>query len=246
MGETPIPPLEAEPSLAPPAAVGVSWRPFMKLFGHDTSPYVRRVRVLLAELGVPFERDVHGWQDAVEEMLRRNPLMRVPVLVDEARGDQMLVDSKLMAAYLYEHSAAAPAAPAGHVPLQPTLFREGRRYDDENVLLVVDGALDSAINVFLMERDGVLPAASSYLERQQHRVERCLIWLERAYDGRTTLGDGVVSFTDLSVVCALDWMTFRKRYDVTRHPALCGVAERHRDRPSLAATHPSQAVHVLK
>ena len=41
----------------------------LKLFGHDASPYVRRVRVVLAELRIPFERDTHGWQDPVAELL---------------------------------------------------------------------------------------------------------------------------------------------------------------------------------
>jgi glutathione S-transferase len=173
--------------------------------------------------------------------------MRVPVLVDEGRGEQTLVDSKLMAVYAYEHAPSPrPAAPAGHPPFQATLFREGHRYDDENVLLVIDGALDSAINLFLMERDGVLPSASSYLGRQQQRVERCLIWLESAYAGRTTLGEGVFSFTDVALVCALDWLAFRKRYDVARHPGLVRVAEHHAARPSLAETHPTKAVHTLK
>jgi glutathione S-transferase len=79
----------------------------MKLFGHDTSPYVRRARVLLDELGVPFERDAHGWANASEEMLQRNPLMKVPVLLDEERGNQVIIDSKLIAAYLYERSPSA-------------------------------------------------------------------------------------------------------------------------------------------
>jgi glutathione S-transferase len=217
----------------------------MKLFGHDTSPYVRRVRVLLAEMGVPFERDRHGWMDASEEMLRLNPLMRVPVLLDEDRGGQTLVDSKLVADYLYGLRAAgtlgAEAAPAVDPPLQATLWRAGRRYDDENVVLTVDGGIDSAINVFLLERDGVRPAPGSYLERQEVRVGRCMTWLDGLYAGRDTLGDGAFAFADIAVVCALDWLTFRKRYDVSRHENLCRMAERHRARPSLATTHPSLA-----
>ena len=98
------------------------------------------------------------------------------MLVDEGtRGEQTLVDSEAhrrlrLRARLYLPPAPRPAprrAGGPPRPFQATLFREGRRYDDENVLLVIDGALDSAINVFLMERDGVLPSASSYLGRQQ-------------------------------------------------------------------------------
>ena len=55
----------------------------MKLYGHDTSPYVRRVRVLLTELGLPFERDANGWSNPSEAFLRINPLLRVPALEDD-------------------------------------------------------------------------------------------------------------------------------------------------------------------
>ena len=214
----------------------------MKLFGHDTSPYVRRVRILLAELGLPFERDTHGWVDPSDEMMQRNPLMKVPVLLDQERGDQVIIDSKLIAAYLYERSPAPPPAPpAGHPPLQASLWREGHRYDDENVVLAIDGATDSAINVFLLGREGVLPAAVPYLRRQEERVARCMTWLEGLYQGRATLGDGAISFADITLVCALDWMTFRGRYDVSRHPSLCRMLEQHAARPSLASTHPSLA-----
>jgi glutathione S-transferase len=224
----------------------------MKLFGHDTSPYVRRTRVLLAELGVPFERDPQGWVNASEEMLRHNPLMRVPVLLDPPsaslpaqpdRGDQLLIDSKLIAVYLYDRAVASPPPPPpGRPPIQPTLWRAAHRYDDENVVLAIDGATDSAINVFLLEREGVDKAAVPYLQRQEQRIARCLAWLEGVYAGRTTLGEGALAFADVAIVCALDWMAFRRRYDVTRHPGLCRVMEAHRDRPSFAGTHPSLAV----
>jgi hypothetical protein len=52
----------------------------LKLFGHDASPFVRRVRVVLAELQIPFERDPHGWQDPAAEFVAASPIQRVPML----------------------------------------------------------------------------------------------------------------------------------------------------------------------
>ena len=52
----------------------------LKLCGHDASPYVRRVRVVLAELRIPFERDTHGWQDPAAEFVDASPIQRVPML----------------------------------------------------------------------------------------------------------------------------------------------------------------------
>ncbi len=226
----------------------------MKLLGHDTSPFVRRVRVLLAEKAIPFVRDTHGWQNATPELLQVNPLMRVPVLLEQGAGqgagqdpgDHVIIDSKLMATYLYDrYPDPPPAPPAGHPPLQVALWRADHRYDDENVVLAIDGAADSAINVFLMERDGVLPAASAYLRRQNDRIESCLVWLDRLYQGRTTLSNEALAFADIAVICALDWMAFRKRHEWSHHQNLRQMIQRHRERPSLAETHPARALHGL-
>ncbi len=211
----------------------------MKLFGHDTSPYVRRARILLAEKAIPFERDPAGWVSPSEELTRLNPLMRVPALLHDG---QVVLDSRLIAVYLYERfPEAPPAPPAGHLPLQATLWSPAHRYDDENHLLAVDAALDSAINLFLMEQDGVLPAASAYLRRQGQRIARALGFVDTLLAGKTTLHEGVLSFTDVALCCALDWMTFRKRYDVAQHGNLARFLAAHQDRPSLRSTHPSLA-----
>lgn len=211
----------------------------MKLYGHDTSPYVRRIRVLLAELGLPFERDANSWSNPDAAVLRLNPLLRVPALTD---GELLLLDSKLIATYLYDRYPSSPPAPAGdELPLQPTLWHKEHRYDDENMLLVLDGATDSTINVFLLEMDGLKPAEVPYLGRQLQRVRGSMAWLDEKLAGKVSLHDGAVSFFDLSLVCALQWMQFRDRYPVAQHPNLLRFISAHQDRPSLRATHPSLA-----
>jgi glutathione S-transferase len=210
----------------------------MILYGHDTSPYVRRVRVLLAELGAPFERDSRSWSVPDAEVLRINPMLRVPALID---GGQALLDSKLIAAYLYERYPASTPGPSGQLPLQATLFHPEHAYDDQNALLCIDAAADSAINVFLLELDGIPAEQSPYLLRQQQRLRSCLTWLDEKLKGRDTLHPGSFSFVDIAVTCALDWMRFRKRYPVEDHANLSRFLERHQDRPSLALTHPAKA-----
>lgn len=210
----------------------------MKLYGHDTSPYVRRIRVLLAEKGLPFERDPKSWTEDGESQ-RLNPMLRVPVLRD---GEQLLLDSKLIAAYLYQrHPQPPPAPPAGHLPLQPTLWRPEHRWDDENTLHVIDTTVDTAVNLFLLELDGITGEDSAYLGRQRRRIRTCLAWLDDKLAGRSTFGEGAFAFLDLALVCALQWMDFRKRYPVHEHANLARVVAAHTGRASLASTHPSLA-----
>lgn len=211
----------------------------MKLYGHDTSPYVRRVRVLLAEKGLEFSRDEDSWTNPEAAVLRLNPMLRVPALVD---GEQALLDSKVIANYIYErHPQPPPAPPAGHPPLQSTLWHPGHRYDDENTLMAIDAAVDSTINLFLLELDGIAADGSPYLRRQRERVATCLTWVDAKLAGGTTFHPGVLAPIDIALMCALQWMEFRRRYPVEQHANLCRFVAAHRDRPSLDATHPSRA-----
>ena len=167
------------------------------------------------------------------------------VLLDEARGNQVVIDSRLIVTYLYEQARAPlPAAPESRLAIQPTLFRPEKRYYDENVLLVLDGAIDSAINVFLLELDGISREKSAYLQRQMERIGSCLSWLDALLAGRPTLHEGSFSYFDIAMVCALEWMLFRQRYPVLDHPHLAQFLERHASRPTLAATHPRHAANA--
>lgn len=210
----------------------------MKLYGHDTSVYVRRVRALLQEKGLPFERDASNVLTPSPDFAGVTPLMRVPALVDS--GKKTLWDSRQIAEYLYEQYPEAPPPPPGHCPLQLTLWQPSHRYEDENVLLAVDAVTESAIHVFLLEKEGISREMAPYLRRQMQRVGSALAWLDRHFEGKESLAKDVFSFTDIALCCGLDWLMFRERYDVTRHANLARVMERHRDRPSLFDTHPSR------
>ncbi len=215
----------------------------LKLYGHDTSPYVRRVRVLLAEKALPFTRDLDSWSVPTAEVLRLNPILRVPVLLDtESKNGQpqYLLDSKLIAAYLYERFPSAPPA-AFSPPIQATLFHPAHRYDDENALLCLDAATDSAINIFLIEQSGIQREKVPYLLRQSERIKRCLAWLDERLAGGATFHEGMFGFLDIALTCALDWFLFRERYPVHDHKNLSRFLATHRERPTLAATHPSLA-----
>ena len=208
----------------------------MKLFGHDTSAYVRRVRILLAELHLPFERDAHGWLDPSPEFLAASPIHRLPVL-DRGPGAQVryLYDSRVIAEALY---ALPHPAPGGSPPFQDALWNSALEGQDRNVVSVSDGALDALVNVFCLEADGIRPDQSPYLRRQEQRARDCFDWLERLYAGRTTL-DRCLAFADVAVLCTLGWVRFRNRMELTPWPGLARLEAAHRDRPSVVATlHP--------
>jgi len=208
----------------------------LKLFGHDASPYVRRIRVLLAELRIPFERDTHGWQDPVPEFTAASPIQRLPMLdLGAAAPVRYLFDSRVIASCLYE---LPHLLPLGDPPFQNRLFDPALAFLDQNVLTVTDAALDSLVNVFVLEGDGIRPAQSAYLRRQEARARACLDWLERTYRGTRTLVADRLAYVDVAVISLLGWIRFRKRLDLAPWPELLAVEAAHAARPSLASTQP--------
>ena len=211
----------------------------MKLFGHDTSPYVRRVRALFHELDVPFERDKGGWKEPSPELLRVTPIGRVPVMtVDRPNGELVLLDSKTIAEYLLTHHA--PRTDEKVMPFQPTMFHPAHRYEDDSVLSLVDAALDSGIQIFMCDGDGIPPDAPT-LQRQTKRMNNCLAALDKIFAKRVSLHDDVFGYVDLALGCSLEWFLFRKVAEISAHAHLYYFLEQNRSRPSLATTDPRLA-----
>ncbi|HEU0029619.1 MAG TPA: glutathione S-transferase family protein [Kofleriaceae bacterium] len=210
----------------------------MKLYGTTTSPFVRRVRVVAQELGVPIER-IDTATDAGQAALREvTPIRKVPVvvLVDEPRrvegggrgnnDGKPLFDSRVIIDYLVAQRGwgelAAPADP-WHV---------------HNLVNAIDAALDAVIQLFYLRRDGVAIDGTPYAVRQLERTDAIFHWLgtQRTPDGRG-FGAGL-GLAEISLVCTLDWMDFRKTYPTERAGAVESVRAAWRDRPSLVATRP--------
>ena len=218
--------------------------PTLKLYGHDTSPYVRRIRVLLAELGHAFVRDDRSWTVADADVLRLNPALRVPAMAATVEGatTQLLLDSRIIASYVFSLPAPKPPAPPTGMPaMATTMFDARTRWDDENTLSVIDAAQDSLINLFVLELDGITRDRSAYLQRQMQRATDCLRWIDARLAGCDTFHEGVWSYLDIALACSADWMLFRERYPVLQHENLARVLAKHADRPSLSTTHPRLA-----
>ena len=80
----------------------------MKLYDNPLSPYAMKVRMILYEKGIDFEKhEVHTHAQA-EELKKLNPRAEVPALVD---GDAVIFDSKVIGEYLEETRPEPPLVP---------------------------------------------------------------------------------------------------------------------------------------
>ncbi len=190
----------------------------MKLYGTTTSPFVRRVRVVAAEVGQPIEL-VDTAPEAGQATLREvSPIRKVPVAIVDGRT---IYDSRVIIDWMTMTRGFGTIAP----PVD--------RWRDQNLLNAIDGVLDSIIQLFYLKRDGVLAEGSPYAERQLGRADAIFSWLGTELGASTAFG-----IPELSLICALDWMEFRSTFPIAKLTALAPLRDRWRERPSLAATRP--------
>lgn len=202
----------------------------MKLIGSLASPYVRKVRIVMAEKKLDYELTLEDVWSPETTIALSNPLGKVPCLVMEDGG--AMFDSRVIVEYLDTMS------PVGR--LIPGSGRERASIKCWEAL--ADGVLDAGILI--------------RLERTQRPAERqSEAWVERQL-GKVRTGIGAMAaglgenaycaarqFTlaDIAVSCALGWISFRFPEVAWRddHPNLARLFERLSDRPSFRDTMPS-------
>jgi glutathione S-transferase len=183
----------------------------LRLLGTTTSPYVRKIRILATAAQLPFELCDTRQEAGAALLARVAPVGKVPVLlVGDGEPAHILPDSSLITHWLWAHHQA-PLRAASFL-LDPDLW------DDRALQVVIDGALDAAINRFYLLRDG--SPDSGYVTRQRERLDTSLGWLDTRAIFRRPCG-----FATLSLGCALDWMAFRNVVDIARYPGLTAFRE---------------------
>jgi glutathione S-transferase len=170
----------------------------MKLIGALTSPYVRKVRIVMAEKKLDYKfvlEDV--W--ASDAMLKFNPLGKVPCLVLE--GGEALFDSRVIVEYVDTLS------PVGK--LIPPSGRE--RAEVRTWEALADGVLDAAVLARLENtwpgRDGARSAA--WVERQMSRVRAAIKAMSQGLGDKPWCSGSHFSLADIAVGCALGYLDFR-------------------------------------
>ena len=198
----------------------------MKLVGSKTSPYVRKVRVILAEREMPFEFVEESAWAADTTVPRYNPLNKVPALVMD--DGESIYDSRVICEYIDAISGG------GLLPADPARRARVRRYE-----ALGDGIADAGITVFLERKRAAARQDPAWIARQLDKVGAAIAALEGAL-GAPFLGGDRPDMSDIACSCALFWTEFRMPELGVRaaHPRIKAWAERMEARPSFAATRP--------
>ena len=204
----------------------------MKLIGSTSSPYVRKVRIVMAEKKLDYDfvtEDVWAPDTTVGQS---NPLGKVPCLVME--GGEALFDSRVIVEYLDTLS------PVGK--LIPAMGRE--RAEVKTWEALADGLLDASILARLEANwDGRNKAQRSdaWIERQLSKVHASLKAMSQGLGEKPFCAGIYLSLADIAVGCALGYLDFRFSAIDWRgsHPNLAKLQEKLMQRPSFADTKPA-------
>jgi len=172
----------------------------MKLIGSLTSPYVCKVRIVLAEKKLDYQFVTEEVWSADTRIHESNPLGKVPCLIME--GHEAVFDSRVIVEYLDTLS------PVGK--LIPSAGRE--RAEVKTWEALADGVMDAA----LLARMEAVWAGRTEGERSQAWIDRQLGKIHNALRAMSQgLGDkpfcsGIhMSLSDIAVGCALGYLDFR-------------------------------------
>jgi glutathione S-transferase len=202
----------------------------MKLIGSLTSPYVRKVRVVMAEKKLDFQFVLEDpW--GADVVLKSNPLGKVPCLVME--GGEAVFDSRVIVEYLDTLSPVGKLIPASS--------RE--RVEVRTWEALADGLLDASINARMEAHWPGRTAeqrSQAWIERHLSRVHTSLAAMGQGLGDKPWCSGNHFNLADIAVGCALGYLDFRFPQIDWRasHPNLQRHAEKLFARQSFADTKP--------
>jgi len=204
----------------------------MKLIGATTSPYVRKVRIVMAEKKLDYQFvQENVWADDTH-IATSNPLGKVPCLVME--GGEAVFDSRVIVEYLDTLS------PVGK--LIPSQGRE--RAEVKTWEALADGLMDAGLLARMETAWAHRPPeqqCQAWIDRQMGKITESLKAMSQGLGDKPFCSGIHLSLSDIAVGCALGWLEFRFPEVPwrTEHPNLARLMDKLMQRPSFADTRPA-------
>jgi glutathione S-transferase len=201
----------------------------LRLVGSLTSPYVRKVRIVMAEKRIEYQFEVEDVWSVDTKIQESNPLGKVPCLIMEDGG--AVFDSRVIVEYL---DTMTPVA-----KLLPPSGRE--RAEVRTWEALGDGLLDAAI-LARLEKTQRPPEQQSakWIDRQLGKVNAGLAAISRGLADKPWCNGQSYSLADITVGCTLGYLDFRFAHIDWRsqYPNVARLYEKLAARPSFIETQP--------
>ena len=200
--------------------------PHLTLIGSLTSPYVRKIRILLAEKQLPYEwilDDVWGKNPQVNA---HNPLGQVPCLLLDHK--ETVIDSRVITEYL---ELLVPM----HLPKDPMQRIEALKW-----AALTDGLMDAAAKYRVEQLRPEKLQWPTWLKRQRDKIAAGLSMIEAQLSTHPWLANDTYSVADIGLMCVLNFLDFRQPDYAWREsfPHIARWAQQLAQQPVFAETLP--------
>ncbi|TXH26616.1 MAG: glutathione S-transferase [Elusimicrobia bacterium] len=202
----------------------------MKLIGSLTSPFVRKVRIVLAEKKIDYDFEVESPWTEDSKVPDYNPLGKIPVLLLD--DDTPLFDSRVIVEYV---DSVTP-----NNKLFPSPNRE--RIEVKRWEALADGVCEAAATAFVEAKRPKKEQSPSWIERQRAKIVRGLEFMSEELGEKTYCTGTHISMADLAVGVSLGYLAFRFP-DIdwqSSHPNLAKLYDKLMHRASFADTVPRE------
>jgi len=204
----------------------------MKLIGALTSPYVRKVRIVMAEKKLDYQFVLEDVWSEDTHISESNPLGKVPCLIME--GGEALFDSRVIVEYMDTLS------PVGK--LIPGTGRE--RAEVKTWEALADGVMDAGI-LARLERTWrpENEQSTAWVERQIGKINKALEQMSEKLGDSAWCHGNQMTLADIAVGCAIGYLLFRfpEIQWQTQHPNLNRLYQKLIERSSFIETEPPAA-----
>ena len=170
----------------------------LTLVGSHPSPFVRSLRIFMHEK-VPFEfkpLDYLTPEDGAY-LAKLNPINKIPVLIHDGK---VVYESRVIYQYLKKEF----------------LIYETLTLEEENLLSVIYGAMDTTINLFMLRRFGNdIQADNNYYHRNFSRIKSTLAYITSELHRLSKW-----KFPAILLYSYLDWANIREMIKLDELPEL--------------------------
>jgi glutathione S-transferase len=192
----------------------------LKLYGSTTSPYVRRLRIWLANT----EHEFVNLQIFVEQdrhvLATKNPTMKIPMLEDGTdETAQIIFDSRIIYRYLTDKFD------------DPLLS-----WEQENQLTIIDSANDSLVQMFILSNSDIQADEEKlFFKLQKERVNAVLVHLNQMVVNQQFTS---WNYPAICLYCLIDWIEFRNLHNMQGFTNLLAFHDDNSQRIEVTATDP--------
>lgn len=200
----------------------------MKLIGSLTSPYVRKVRIVLSEKGISHEFTNDPPFSPDTQVAQVNPLGKVPVLIMD--DGYILYDSRIIVEYLDDLGSP------GSSRLIPATGPQRLRVKRWEAL--ADGIIDACVAIYLERKRPESQQSQEWIERQQKKIDQGLQAAASELRDKPWWEGESMTLADIALGCAFGYLDARfpavKWRDT--YPNLVRLADKLAERQSFKTT----------